>query len=258
MHVLMIGDVIGKPGRIAAKELIRPLRRDYNIDLVIANGENSAGGFGITPETAQELLEYGVDIITSGNHIWKKKDIIPFLQEELPVLRPSNYPKGAPGRGYLTIGNVVVLNLMGRVFMEPLDCPFREADRVLEEIGGGVSKPIILVDFHAEATSEKQALGWYLDGRVTAVVGTHTHVATADARILRGGTAYVSDLGMVGPLDSVIGTDPNVVVDKFLYQMPHHFTVASGGPKIFNSVLLEIDEDTGVAVSISRIDRTIE
>ncbi len=256
MRVLMIGDVVGSPGRKAVQQLVPPLRREFNINLVVANGENSAGGFGVTYDTAQDLLGAGVDVITTGNHVWRKKEIIPYLQEDLPIVRPSNFPPGIPGRGFLTVGKVMVLNLMGRVFMEALDCPFREAERVLKE-SKELGADIILVDFHAEATSEKQALGWYLDGRVSAVVGTHTHVATADARIMPEGTAYVSDLGMVGPVNSVIGTDPNAVLEKFLTQMPQRFTVAKG-PVVFNSVLINIDDDTGRASSIERIDRLVD
>ena len=256
MRVLMIGDVVGSPGRKAVQQLVPPLRREYDINLVVANGENSAGGFGVTYDTAQDLLGAGVDVITTGNHVWRKKEIIPYLQEDLPIVRPSNFPPGVPGRGYLNVGKVMVLNLMGRVFMEALDCPFREAERVLKE-NKELGAKIILVDFHAEATSEKQALGWYLDGRVSAVVGTHTHVATADARIMPEGTAYVSDLGMVGPINSVIGTDPNAVLEKFLTQTPQRFTVAKG-PVVFNSVLINIDDDTGRASSIERIDRLVE
>ena len=257
MKILMIGDIVGSPGRRAVRELVPSLRAEYGLDLVIANGENSAGGFGITYSTAQDILDAGVDVITTGNHIWRKKEIIPYLQEDLPILRPSNFPPGVPGRGYLTVGHTSILNIMGRVFMESLDCPFREADRVIEEIGSLSSGGIVLVDFHAEATSEKQAMGWYLDGRVSAVVGTHTHVPTADTRILPEGTAYVSDLGMVGPLNSVIGTDPNAVLEKFLKQTPRHFTVAKG-PTVFNSVLIDIDEHTRKACSIERIDRILE
>lgn len=253
----MIGDIVGSPGRRAVRELVPSLRAEHGLDLVIANGENSAGGFGITYSTAQDILDAGVDVITTGNHIWRKKEIIPYLQEDLPILRPSNFPPGVPGRGYLTIGDTSILNIMGRVFMESLDCPFREADRVIEEIGSLSLGGIVLVDFHAEATSEKQAMGWYLDGRVSAVVGTHTHVPTADTRILPEGTAYVSDLGMVGPLNSVIGTDPNAVLEKFLKQTPRHFTVAKG-PTVFNSVLIDIDEHTRKACSIERIDRILE
>lgn len=256
MRALMIGDVIGRPGRRAVRQLVPDLRRELEIDLVVANGENSAGGFGITPDTAQELLEGGVDVITSGNHVWKKKEIIPYMQEEMPLIRPSNFPPEVPGRGYLTVGGTLVINLMGRVFMEALDCPFREANRVIQESVGLSSPRVILVDFHAEATSEKQALGWYLDGRVSAVVGTHTHVATADARVLPEGTAYVSDLGMVGPINSVIGTDPNTVVEKFLSQTPRVFNVAAG-PVVFNSVLIDVDEDSGKATGIQRVDRMV-
>ena len=257
MRALMIGDVIGRPGRNAVSRLLPGLRQEYGIDLVIANGENAAGGFGITYDTAQELLSSGVDIITTGNHIWKKREIIPYMHEELPLLRPANFPPGVPGRGHLSLGSTMVMNLMGRVFMEALDCPFREADRIIQESRVSGSPRVILVDFHAEATSEKQALGWYLDGRVSAVVGTHTHVPTADARILPEGTAYVSDLGMVGPINSVIGTDPNAVVEKFLTQTPRTFNVAAG-PVIFNSVLIEIDDDSGKATSVRRIDRVEE
>lgn len=256
MRVLMIGDVMGSPGRKAVQRLLPSLRQEYGLDLVVCNGENSAGGFGITYKTAQQLLQAGVDVLTTGNHVWKKKEIIPHMQEDLPIVRPSNFPPGVPGRGHLRVGNVVTLNLMGRTFMEPLDCPFREADRVLSEVGGP-PETIVLVDFHAEATSEKQALGWFLDGRVSAVVGTHTHVPTADQRIMPEGTAFVSDLGMVGPINSVIGTDPNVVLEKFLTQTPQRFSVAKG-PVTFNSVMVEIDDETGKASRVERVDRLVE
>ena len=256
MRVLMIGDVIGSPGRKAVQRLLPSIRREYRLNLVVCNGENAAGGLGITYDTAQDLLQAGVDILTTGNHIWRKKEIIPHLQEDLPIVRPSNFPPGVPGRGHLRLGNVVTLNLMGRVFMEPLDCPFREAERVLAEVGGPPDT-IVLVDFHAEATSEKQALGWFLDGRVSAVVGTHTHVPTADHRIMPEGTAYVSDLGMVGPVNSVIGSDPNAVLEKFLTQTPQRFSVAKG-PVTFNSVFVDIDDETGRASSIQRVDRLVD
>ena len=256
MRVLMIGDVVGSPGRKAVQQLLPSLRDEYSLDLVVCNGENAAGGIGITYKTAQQLLEAGVDVLTTGNHVWKKKEIVPHMQEDLPIVRPSNFPPGVAGRGHLRLGNVVTLNLMGRVFMEPLDCPFREAERVLAEVGGP-PETIVLVDFHAEATSEKQALGWFLDGRVSAVVGTHTHVPTADLRIMPEGTAFVSDLGMVGPVNSVIGTDPNAVLEKFLTQTPQKFSVAKG-PVTFNSVLVEIDDETGRASRIERVDRLVE
>ncbi|MCE2405404.1 MAG: TIGR00282 family metallophosphoesterase [Dehalococcoidia bacterium] len=257
MRILLIGDVIGKPGRRAVRTLVPGLRQEMGIDLVIANGENTAGGFGITPGTAQELLDSDVDVITSGNHIWKQKEIVPYIEEEWPLIRPANYPEGAPGRGHIRIGDTLVLNLMGRVFMNTLDCPFRTADRLLKEQAGGPNAPrAVIVDFHGEATSEKQAMGWYLDGRVSAVVGTHTHVPTADARILPNGTAFVTDLGMAGPRDSVIGCEPEGVLRGFLTQMPRKLTVATG-PVVLNSVLIDVDEERGVATGIQRVDRSL-
>ena len=257
MRILMIGDVIGKPGRHAIRTLVPELRREFEIDLVIANGENAAGGFGITPETAQEIMDGDVDVITSGNHIWKQKEIIPFISEEWPLIRPANYPPGVPGRGHIRLGETVVINLMGRVFMTALDCPFRAADQALEEVRGVNPPKAIIVDFHAEATSEKQAMGWYLDGRVSAVLGTHTHVATADARILPRGTAFVTDVGMSGPYNSVIGSDVGAVLEGFITQMPKRLTVPPHGPVVLNSVLVDVDEETGVATSIQRIDRKV-
>lgn len=253
----MIGDIIGKPGRQTLARLLPQLRSELNIDLVTANAENTAGGFGLTPKTARNLLDAGVDVMTSGNHIWDKKDILPHM-DELPLLRPANY-YGAPGRGWMMHGDVMVLNLQGRVFMPPIDCPFREADKRLAEAETelGRSPRVVLVDFHAEATSEKQGLGWYLDGRVSAVVGTHTHVGTADARVLPGGTAYVSDLGMTGPMDSVIGTETAPVLERFRTGLPQRFKPADG-PCVLNSVLIDIDSETGRAADIVRIDRTID
>jgi metallophosphoesterase (TIGR00282 family) len=251
----MIGDVIGNPGRRAIRALVPALRQEHSIDMVIANGENTAGGFGLTLDTASELLDNGVDVLTSGNHIWDQKEIIPYLEEGLPLIRPANYPD-APGRGTLVYNNVMVVNLMGRVFMPPLDCPFRTADRILQEAEASESPQVILVDFHAEATSEKQALGWYLDGRVSAVVGTHTHVGTVDSRILPKGTAYVSDVGMTGPMDSVIGSDIGAVIDRFLTGMPQRLPVSSG-PVVLNSVLIDVDQDNGRALAIERLDRVI-
>lgn len=253
----MIGDVVGQPGRRAVSRLIPGLRQELGLDLVIANGENAAGGYGITPDTAEELLHGGVDILTSGNHIWDQKEIIPQLDEGLPLLRPANYP-AAPGRGYLIQDGVMVLNLMGRLFMPMLDCPFRAANRALAEVQErGESPSVVIVDFHAEATSEKQALGWYLDGRVSAVIGTHTHVGTVDARILPKGTAYLTDVGMTGPVNSVIGSDANAVIDRFLTGMPQRAAVA-GGPALLNAVMVEVDRETGQALAIQRIDRRLE
>ena len=254
MRILFIGDVIGKPGRTAVRTLVSGLRTEYDVDLVIANGENAAGGFGITAETAEELLNSGVDVITTGGHVWDKKEVIPYLDEESRLLRPLNYPPGTPGRGHQSINHVTVVNLMGRVFMGPLDCPFRTMDALLESLP---MPRLVVVDFHAEATSEKEALGWYLDGRVSVVVGTHTHVATADQRILPKKTAYVTDLGMVGPINSIIGNDPQDVLPRFLYQTPTRLGVP-GGPVRFNSVLVDVDNETGCARDIQRVDRETE
>ena len=255
MRILMIGDVIGRPGRRAVQVLVPDLRQEYSIDLVIANGENAAGGLGLTRETAEELFASGIDVITSGNHIWDHKEIIPSLDSELAILRPLNYPPGVPGRGYLTKGKVLVVNLLGRTFIGNFDCPFRAMDQLLEEI---VDKPpVIIADFHAEATSEKVAMGRYLDGRVSAVLGTHTHVGTIDARLLPEGTAYITDVGMTGPLESVIGDDADAVIRRFLTQLPHRLSVGKGSV-VLNSVLVEVEESTGVAKSIVRIDRETE
>ena len=255
MRILMIGDVIGKPGRNAVRTLLPQLKAEQGIDLVIANGENTAGGFGITQDTVYELLESGVDILTSGNHIWDQKEIIPYMDEGLPLIRPANYPQ-APGQGYWIEGDVMVLNLMGRVFMPALDCPFRTATRILEEVQQAENPKIIVVDFHAEATSEKQAMGWYLDGRVSAVLGTHTHVGTVDTRILPKGTAYLTDVGMTGPVDSVIGSDTEAVLERFLTGMPQRLPVGSG-PVVLNSVLVDIDTESGKAREVVRLDRTV-
>ena len=252
----MIGDIVGRPGRVALRALLPQLSEELRLDMVVANGENAAGGFGLTPDTADELMACGVDVITSGNHIWDQKEIIPHLDDGMPILRPLNYPSTVPGRGYTTLGNALVVNLIGRVFVGTFDCPFRAMDRLLKEL---TDRPaVVLVDMHAEATSEKAAMAWYLDGRVTAVTGTHTHVATADARILPKGTAFVSDVGMVGPINSIIGADPDDALQRFLNQTPHRLNVAKDGPTRFNSVLIEIDETTGRATGIERVDREIE
>ena len=255
MRILMVGDVIGQPGRNALKVLLPALRREMGIDLVVANGENSAGGFGITMDIAQDILRSGVDVITSGNHIWDKKEIIPHLDEELSLLRPLNYPSSVPGRGYVRMGQVLIVNLLGRVFVGNYDCPFKSMDHLLQTLDPLPS--VIVLDFHAEATSEKEALAWYLDGRVSAVVGTHTHVATADGRILPSGTAYIGDAGMVGPINSIIGNVPEDVLARFLTQMPRRLRVADG-PVRFNSVLIDIDEKTGRANTINRVDRELD
>lgn len=251
----MVGDVVGRPGRRAVSALLPGLRQKYAVDMVIANGENAAGGAGLTWPIAQELFQSGVDVLTSGNHIWDQKEIIPYLDKEAPILRPLNYPPGVPGQGFLTYNGVAVINLMGRVFMGNLDCPFRAAEGLLKSDEDLPS--VIVVDFHGEATSEKMALGWYLDGQVSAVVGTHTHVGTVDARILPQGTAYITDVGMVGPRDSVIGNQREAVINRFLTQMPSRFPVADG-PVVFNAVLLEVAENTGRATDIHRVDEKME
>jgi len=228
------------------------LRRQYRLDLIIANAENAAGGVGLTLDTARELLDSGVDVLTSGNHIWAQKEIIPYLDGELPILRPLNYPPGVPGRGYIVTGQAVVVNLIGRTFMGDYDCPFRAMDRLLAELED--KPPVIIVDFHAEATSEKVAMGRYLDGRVSAVLGTHTHVGTVDCQLLPGGTAYITDIGMTGPINSVIGVDSQAVIERFLTQIPHRFSVGKG-KAVLNAVLVAVDESSGRAISIERVDK---
>lgn len=251
MRVLLIGDIIGQPGRRAVDALLPELRRELRLDVVIANGENVAAGRGLTNRTAGELFQAGVDVISSGNHIWDQKEIIEELDGEAPILRPANYPPGTPGSGMKSRRGLRVLNLQGRVFMPNIDCPFRTADALLE----GQTGPTV-VDIHAEATSEKVAMGWYLDGRVSAVIGTHTHVPTADGRVLPKGTAYITDAGMVGARDSVIGFEVSASHRLFLTQLPTRLPVEEKADRIvFNSVLVEIDDESGRAVSIERVDR---
>ena len=252
MKILMIGDAVGRPGRRALSVLVPKLRRDLAIDVVIANGENAAAGRGLTLNSAEEMFAAGVDIITSGNHIWDQKEIINHLDGDLPIVRPLNYPAGAPGRGIIEHKGITVINLQGRVFMANIDCPFRAAD---EALAGLPPNSVVIVDMHAEATSEKVATGRYLDGRVSAVLGTHTHVATADARILPKGTAFVCDVGMTGAKDSIIGDDVDCVIRRFLTAMPVRLEVASGPDLILNSVLIEVDEETGRARRVQRVDR---
>jgi metallophosphoesterase (TIGR00282 family) len=254
MRFLMIGDTVGKPGRRAVQRLVPELRRQHDLDLVICNAENAAGGIGLTPETADDLLQAGVDVLTTGNHAWAKKEILPYLDSEMPIIRPVNYPPGVPGRGYVFHKDVLIVQVIGRVFMQNVDDPFRTIDRVLAEAGGRAK--VIIVDCHAEATSEANAMGWYLDGRVSAVLGTHTHIGTIDAKVLPKGTAYVTDIGMVGPRDSVIGNSVPEVLERFLTQMHVPLNVASG-PVEFHSVLVDVDEQTGRARSITRIDREV-
>jgi 2',3'-cyclic-nucleotide 2'-phosphodiesterase len=259
VRILYIGDIFGRPGRNILKERLPELMSQYTPDLVLANGENAAAGFGITPGLVEELLALGIAVLTTGNHIWDKKEIFPYLAEHAdgPLLRPANYPPQVPGRG-LYVGKTreglefAVINLQGRVFMPPIDCPFRTVDTLLESIPASVK--IRFVDMHAEATSEKLAMGWYLNGRVTAMVGTHTHVPTADEKVLPGGTAYITDLGMTGPYESVIGVDKDTVIRKFLSQIPERFDVAKGDVRLCG-VVVEADARTGRAVSIERVLR---
>jgi metallophosphoesterase (TIGR00282 family) len=261
-RILMIGDLIGKPGRVAVEQLLPGLREERRIDFVTANGENVAGGMGLTASTADALLRAGVDVITSGNHIWDKREIYPYLDASERVLRPHNYgTHEVPGRGWgifqaLDGTELAVINLQGRTFMQPIDNPFTDADRLLDESSEPLP-PVRLVDFHCELTSEKNALGLYLDGRVSAVVGTHTHIVTGDERILPGGTAYQTDLGMTGPIWSVIGFDPKTVLPRFINALPTRFEVGEGAV-IFNAAQIDIDPATGRALAIERIARLVE
>ena len=255
VRILFIGDIVGKPGRQAVSRGLHRLVDRHLVDLVIANGENAAGGFGITEETAKDLYGCGVHLLTSGNHIWDKKDALDFIDRERNLLRPANYPQGVPGRGSGVVTTAAgirigVLNLEGRVFMNNIECPFRTADREVALLRQETT--VILVDFHAEATSEKIALGWYLDGRVSAVIGTHTHVQTADERLLPGGTAYISDAGMTGAFDSVIGVRKEEPIERFLTQLPVKFEVAKNNLRL-NGVVIEVDESSGTALGIERI-----
>jgi 2',3'-cyclic-nucleotide 2'-phosphodiesterase len=261
-RVLMIGDLIGKPGRVAVEQLLPGLRQERGIDFVTANGENVAGGMGLTPSTAEALLGAGVDVITSGNHIWDKREIYPFLETSDRVLRPLNYgTHGVPGRGWgvyqaLDGSDVAVLNFQGRTYMQQIENPFTDADALLDESSEPLP-PVRIVDFHCELTSEKNAFGLHLDGRVSAVVGTHTHVVTGDERILPGGTAYQTDLGMTGPIWSVIGFDPKTVLPRFINALPTRFEVGSG-PVLFNAVLIDVAVATGRAGGIERITRVVD
>jgi len=254
LTILCVGDVFGEPGRKAVHTLLPRLRKQHEVDLAIVNVENAAAGFGVTPQIARSFLEHGVDVMTSGNHIWDKKEIIEYIAKENLLLRPANFPLGTPGVGSVVVKagphKVAVLNLMGRVFLPLLDCPFRKADEELARLRAETA--VIIVDMHAEATSESQAMGWYLDGRVSAVVGTHRHVQTADERVLPQGTAYITDLGMTGPTDSVIGVDKTLALERFLTQMPNRFEPAKG-PVALHGALIRIDPETGRGLQIDRL-----
>jgi len=255
MRILIVGDVVGNAGRKALTAHLDEVRREHAVDYTIINVENLAGGFGVTRKTLGEVDRLGTDVMSSGNHIWDKKEVLDLFADEPRLLRPHNYPPGCPGSG-IHIGQapdgvrVATVNLQGRVFMASIDCPFRAADRALEEIGDKAD--VVIVDLHAEATSEKVAMGWHLDGRVAAVVGTHTHIPTADGRVLPGGTAYLTDLGMTGPYDSVIGVDKGVIVGRFLNALPARFETAKGDARLCGAVI-EVDPATGKAVSIRQV-----
>ena len=253
MQILAIGDVIGKPGRQALDIFLPQIKQEYQADLTIVNAENSAHGIGVTPETAEELLKAGADVLTSGNHVWAHKTILPYLDSEMPLIRPLNYPPGVPGKGYIVKKGVLVVNLIGRTFMDNYDSPFRTMDALLAQLE---NKPkIIIIDFHAEATSEKIAFGYYVDGKASAVIGTHTHVQTADEKILPGGTAYITDVGMTGPASGVIGIEKNQIIERFLTHMPRKFDVADG-KSILSAVVIEADEESGRATGIQRLQLT--
>lgn len=255
MKILFIGDIVGKPGRRAVRELVPEIISQYEIDFVIGNCENAAAGFGVTRDVVEELYDSHIQVLTSGNHIWDKKEITEFAEDYETLLRPANYPAEAPGWGSVVMAassgvHVGVINLMGRVFMAPLDCPFRTAEREIDKLIKRAK--VIVVDIHAEATSEKEALGWFLDGRVAAVIGTHTHVQTADERILPEGTAYITDAGMTGPFNSIIGIRKDLILERFLIQVPNKFIVAKDDVRL-QGVILDIDEKNGKARDIQRL-----
>lgn len=255
MKILFIGDIVGKPGRDAVKKGLPDIVNKLKIDFVIANGENAAGGFGITQSVGEELFSLGIHVLTSGNHIWDKKEAVTYIAKEDRLLRPANYPPDVPGCGSIVLKSsnehkVAVLNLSGRVFMSQMDCPFRTARQEIEKLKK--QTPLIIVDIHAEATSEKSALGWFLDGEVSAVIGTHTHVQTADETILPGGTAFISDVGMTGPKDSIIGVRKEQIIQKFLNQIPVRFETAKG-EAILSCVVIELNPKTGSSTSIQRL-----
>jgi len=255
MKVLFIGDIVGKPGRKALRQGLPDLVNKFKVDFVIANVENAAGGFGITKSVGEEILSLGVHVMTSGNHIWDKKEAVSYIPKENRLLRPANYPDGVVGSGNIVLNTssrekIAVLNLSGRVFMNPLDCPFKTAERELPALKEQTN--VIIVDFHAEATSEKSAFGLFLDGQVSAVIGTHTHVQTADEKILPGGTAFITDTGMTGPSDSIIGVKKEQIIEKFLTQMPKRFETAKDDP-VLSCVVIEINSRTGKSSSIKRL-----
>jgi metallophosphoesterase (TIGR00282 family) len=255
LRIMVAGDIVGKPGRKIVTDKVPRLRRELSLDFVVVNGENAAGGSGITPDILDRLFESGVDAVTTGDHVFRRGELIPRLETDTRVLRPLNLPEASPGNGYTFVSakdqEIAVINLVGRTFMQATRCPFLCVDRVLDDIGRRTN--IIIVDMHAEATSEKVAMGWYLDGRVSAVLGTHTHIPTADARILPGGTAYMTDLGMTGPHDSVIGRRTDRVLSRFLTGLPTPFDVAKGDIRL-NGAVVEVNPTSGKAISIERLE----
>ncbi len=260
MKILLVGDVVGRPGRVIVEREVLPLREAESIDLVIVNCENAAGGAGITPAIAEELFSAGVDVLTSGNHVWKRREACELLRLDHRVIRPANYPEGAPGMGSTVVETLAgvkvgVLNVMGRVFMDAIDCPFRAAEREVARLS--MVTPIIIVDMHAEATSEKVAMGWFLDGKVSCVFGTHTHIPTADERLLPRGTAFITDVGMTGPYDSVIGRRVDQILERFLSHLPTRAEVAEGNIQL-RGLLVEINQMTGKALSVERITRVMD
>ena len=260
MKILLIGDIVGRPGRVIVEQEVPRLREELAIDLVVANCENAAGGAGITPSIADDLFRVGVDVLTSGNHVWRKREAFELLKLDHRVIRPANYPDGAPGSGSTIVETlsgekVGVLNVMGRVFMEPLDCPFRTAERELARLK--LVTPIIIVDMHAEATSEKVAMGWFLDGKVSCVFGTHTHIPTADERVLPQGTGFITDVGMTGPYDSVIGRRVDQILQRFLTSLPHKSEVAERNIQL-RGLLVDVDSKTGKARSVERMTRVLD
>lgn len=255
MNVLFIGDIMGEPGRRVILKHLSTVIQEHQIDLVVGNGENAAGGFGITRDVAEDLFDLGLSVITLGNHAWDKREALEYLQKEPRVIRPANYPDGVPGKGTCVVETVHgerlgILQLMGRVFMPMVDCPFRVAERELSHLS--TQTHCILVDMHAETTSEKMAMGYFLDGKVSAVLGTHTHVQTADEQILPQGTGYLTDVGMTGPVQSVIGMKPNLVIQKFLTQLPKRFEVATG-PSVLSGAVVNINHATGKTIHITRL-----
>lgn len=260
MKFLFIGDIVGRPGRNIVKQLLPKLRDEHKPDIIIANGENAAAGVGITKKIYNEFMELGIDVITMGNHIWDRKEFLPDVASCPNLVRPANYPEGVPGKGYEIFSmkgfKFAVINLVGRVFMPCIDCPFHMMDALMPKLKG--ETPIVIVDFHGEATSEKNAFAWMFDGKASAVIGTHTHIQTADERVLPGGTALITDAGMVGAYDSIIGVQKDQIIKRFWLSIPEHFEPETRGPGVFNGLVLEIDEATGKAKDIKRIFKVVK